>query len=880
MRRSSAQRIGMRLAALMLLASFGPALLAQSEEDLDALFGTSATAQPDGENPPEGDQADPGVPVIRLPEATPRPLPTRAATLEEIVVTAQRREESLQDAPIAISAFNAEQLQIAGIDGLKDIGAKVPALQIEPFPTSNATLRFYIRGIGVIDAQVTQDPAIGVYADGVYIARSTGTAFDVADLERIEILRGPQGTLYGRNTTGGAINLITRRPSRDEIRLDQSLTVASRNTYKARTVVNLPLGEALAMKLALMGATQDGFVENTGPGGDYGDRDSLATRLDLRWWPSDEWIVDYSFDRSEIDFFNYQYQAVLTPESDKGQVEQIKREAQANSIYSHRRLRSLATGMPLEESGTTINGHALTMERDFAGFSLKYIGAYRDLLESFYTDLGGGAGSTAYRLDTNRYDGPAAQALQGAPTELLIPFIRQDQWSHELQWLGEAFDERLQYVVGAFWFREQAREQWQPIGHQFSAAISPTAGQNEALDALIRTAAPRLVAFTEILNETENESAALFGQATWTPRALDSRLHLTLGYRHTEDRRFARKTKFSPTYLELGVGGAGTAVPVASPVDLPPGPLRDALAGNVSLLANERFDGVPGRIRFSDDSISLIAAYDVSEATRAYGKYVEAYKSGGFNTRDPQRDGNSGPAADGNDYGFGFADGFDKELVKSLEIGAKSEWLDRRLRLNAAAFYTAYQDMQINFILAGTVSDTKTTNAGEARMWGIELDGSYVFSADLRLDASYAYLNAKITEVLREVESGTEDVTDQYQFNSAPRHAATLGVDATVLRRDWGDLQLNVSGQFTDRREGGANAGKPVDLPAYALLNLYLGTSPLRIGRDGSLSLGLWMRNVLDEEHEINAIDNVPHADRAVIWGEPRSFGMDLRLAF
>lgn len=867
-RAASASRQGwFAPASFALGALLNPLPGSAQDDELDALFappGERAATQPTAAPQPTA------VPTISLtPAPTPTPRRSAPAALEEIVVTAQRREESLQDTPISIAALGPDELAVGGIDGLADIGASVPSLQIEPFPTSNATLRFYIRGMGIIDAQITQDPAIGVYADGVYIARSTGTAFEVADLERIEVLRGPQGTLYGRNTIGGAINLVTRKPSFEATRFSQDITLGDRNRIKSRSVLNTPLSNTLAVKLALAGSEVDGHVENHGPGGDYGDRRSLSARFDLRWLPADSWTLDYSYDRSEIDFYNYQYQAVLTPESDKGQVELIKREAQANSIYSSARLNALATGMPLEESATQINGHALTLTREFARFDLKYIGAYRDLKESFYTDLGGGAGSTDYRLDTHRYDGPAADSLQGGPTPLVIPYVAQDQWSHELQIVGSSAGGSVDYVAGLFWFTENAVEDWQPTVHQFSAAVNPVA-TTPAVGELVSALGPRLVAFNRIYNEIENRSSAIFGQATWTPQQWGERLHLTLGYRYSRDRRFARKTKEAPSFVEINQNGQGLGLNLGNPLPLPPNPLTDLILDNLSLAGSDSFDAVPGLIAFSDSSFSFVSAFDVGDDSKLYAKYVEAYKSGGFNTRDPHIDGD-------NEYGFGFGDGFDKEKVRSVEIGLKSMWYQRRLRLNASAFYTDYRDMQINFILAGTVSDTKTTNAGKARMWGVETDASLVLSHDLRVSGSYAYLNAAITEV-NDALTG-ENVAAQYQFNSAPEHSFTSTLDWTFAHLQRTRLRLNLAYQYSASREGGANAGAPVDLPAFDLLNAYLGADPIRFG-EWSVGGAVWVRNLLDNAHEISAIDNLPHADRAVLWNEPRSYGVDIRISF
>ena len=143
--------------------------------------------------------------------------------LEEVVVTAQHREESAQSTPISLITFNEEQLEKQRISGIASLSGLVPNLNIDAFPSNNQTLRLFIRGVGLSDTQITQDAAVGVYLNGAYIARSTGLTFDVADLARIEVLRGPQGTLYGRNTTGGAIKLITKDPNLEEIEFEQTL---------------------------------------------------------------------------------------------------------------------------------------------------------------------------------------------------------------------------------------------------------------------------------------------------------------------------------------------------------------------------------------------------------------------------------------------------------------------------------------------------------------------------------------------------------------------------------------------------------------------------------------------------------------------------------
>ncbi|MFA5938028.1 MAG: TonB-dependent receptor [Sinimarinibacterium sp.] len=802
-------------------------------------------------------------------EAEPAPVEVRdgPATLEEIVVTAERRVATVQDTPISIEAFNAETIELRGIKGVHDLSAQVPALTIEPFPTHNATLRIFIRGVGIYDAQLTQDPAVGVYIDGVYIARSVGLALDLADLDRIEVLRGPQGTLYGRNTTGGAINLITKRPDAGAFSMSAQTGGASRENYLAKASFNVPVTDDLAFGLSLLGNRRDGFVENTGPGEDFGDRSELAGRLSARWLPASWLTADYSYDHTDMRYANTLFQSVLLPSTNKGQAELFKPYAVSQTVYSDERLRRLATGAPMEESGTKIDGHALTLTAPLGDFELKYIGAWRELRDEEYADLGGGAGSTTYRLDSNAYDGPAATVANGGPTPLVIPTVTQEQTSHELQFSGKLFDETVDFILGGYAFEESGREDRHRLNHQLSTAISPdqldeASASLPELDPILGSLGIvdlsqidqlRLVSFVDLDWTIDNRATALFGQATWTPpfEWLQDRLHLTAGYRRSSDERAAVKFRQSDTYVEVQANGQGTA----------------------RLLSEaERFDNVRASREFSDDSWSFVAAFEATPAINVYAKSVEAYKSGGFNVRDPNVSGATADPA----YGIGFTDGFAPEYVQSYEAGIKSEWFGRRLRVNADVFRSDYTDMQINFLIPGTISDTKTINAGKALMRGFEIDATALLHADLRLTADYAYLDAEVLEV---IDPAGNNVADLYPFTSAPRHSGVVALDWTLLRRDWGELRAYGSYNYIAERGGNVITEERrglTSIPAYGLWNARLSAGGIHIGPEGTLDIALWGRNLADEKYPLMAIDNLPQADRAVVWGEPRSLGLEL----
>jgi iron complex outermembrane recepter protein len=811
---------------------------------------------------PSDDATIPVAPVRAEAEAVP------AVQLDEMMVTAQKRVESLQATPISIEAFSKDTIEVRGIEGLEDLSGNVPNLTIEPFPTHNATLRLFIRGVGINDAQLTQDAAVGVYLDGVYIARSVGLALDIAELERIEVLRGPQGTLYGRNTTGGAVNLITRRPQPGAFDMSHKLSLGNRGYALGRSMFNLPVGDDLALKLSLLGSRKDGYVDNTGPGPDFGDRDEAALRLDARWLPLDSLTVDYAFEFADMNYVNYMFQATQRPTVNKGQGETFKDYAESQTVYSEERLRALAASAPMETSGTRIKGHTLTLTAPLGEHELKYVGGYRDLRDAEYADLGGGAGSTTYRLDSHAYDGPAADAAHGGPTPLVVPTVTQSQWSHELQLSGRLFGGAVEYVAGLFHFTEEGVEDRHHLNHQVSTALSlnevdelsasfpfelDTVFGPLGIDNLNELDQVRLVNFVDFWWSIDNSAKAAFVQATWTPDWLDERLHLTAGFRHSDDKRAAVKYRTSDNYLEFSANGTGIS---------PPQPIS----------SGEVFNFVPASRRFKDDSWSFVAAFDLSERASVYLKSSEAYKSGGFNVRDPNVSGATSPQ-----YGFGFTEGFAPEYVHAYEAGLKSEWFGRRLRVNASVFDADYTDMQINFLIPGTISDTKVRNAGKARMRGLELETTAALARGLTLLADYAWLDAEVLEA-RNIVTG-ENEAHLYPFTSAPRHSYVAAVDWTFLERGWGALRANLSRHYTAERQGIVIAEERRGLTridAYGLWSARLSAVGLRFGERGSLDLALWGKNLADKVYPLIAIDNVPQANRAVVWGEPRSFGLDL----
>lgn len=398
--------------------------------------------------------------------------------LEEIVVTAQRKSESLQDTPISIVAFSTTTLENKGISGLSDLQTQVPNLQLTPFPNNATSPRVYIRGIGNNSDHHTQDPSVAVYVDGVYMARSQGLATEVADLERIEVLRGPQGSLYGRNATGGAINFITSAPKLGEWGLKQNLTIGNLDHFKSRTLINIPVGETVAAQLSYMRSSRNGVTENLGTGVKrFGDQDRTAYRAALRWQPTDSLDLRYTYDRTEIEdtpahAASVEFYPVQTPRPKQGSP--LVRNLQANDIVSQ--------------------GHSLTAALDVSdNAQLKSITAYRKL-SSF----------------TNQNFLPG---VFGDFAAAELSFDQQhEQFSQELQLVGKAGD-RLDYALGLYYFTEKSD------GFDTSFQLG-----FRQIDRWIGA---------------KNKAYAAYAQATYTPPIAGDRLHLTVGARWSRDERTA-----------------------------------------------------------------------------------------------------------------------------------------------------------------------------------------------------------------------------------------------------------------------------------------------------------------------------------------------------
>ncbi|CAN5392729.1 TonB-dependent receptor [soil metagenome] len=397
--------------------------------------------------------------------------------LQDVVVTAQRRAESQQKTPISVVALTTHQLESKSVFDMSDLPRAVPNLQVGPHPTSSNTARVFIRGIGNSDDQFTQDPSVAVYLDGVYIARTQGLVNELAEIERIEVLRGPQGTLYGRNATGGAINFITKQPVLGEFHARQELTFGNYNQFRSRTTVNVPVTDTLAAQFGYLHSRKDGFISNPGTGSKrYGDQRRDGYRAALRWQPSAAVDVTYAYDRSDTND-TPSYLAVVPVYPAQG-----VRPAAGSA---------LVTG--LHPNDSTSQGHSLIASWDVADHvQLKSISAYRKLSSQFQQKYFTGL------------LGPSPVLTQASNQ-------RQNQFSQEVQLLGNLAD-NLEFVIGGYYFDENGRSL-------------------ELQSSLFAATENRRV-------NIANTAYAAYGQATYRPEAVPG-VYVTGGLRWSKDQRKA-----------------------------------------------------------------------------------------------------------------------------------------------------------------------------------------------------------------------------------------------------------------------------------------------------------------------------------------------------
>jgi iron complex outermembrane receptor protein len=433
-----------------------------------------------------------------------------SSTLQEIVVTAQKREQRLQDVPIAITALSSQDLQTRGVTDFTGIAQSSTSMNFTPYPSSSDELILYMRGQGVADPQqITQDGSVGIYEDGFYISRPQIATFDLADVDRVEVLRGPQGTLYGRNTTGGAVNIISQKPT-GELDFKAQATLGSRENARALAVMNLPKVAGLSAKLTLLASNLDGYVKNPGSGPgyqDFGIERQEAGKVQLRYNEGGAFTADYFFEHYNTNSTPIYYE---NPKLN-GLIPGYNGTGQPNS--------TAYTAIPLPLSKSTSNAQGLTLALQLNdATTLKSLTGYRTLYSNMNQNY------------ANAFTDPATFPFIGALAFITQDIIKSLEFTQELQLVGDIGSD-FNYVLGLYYYREGANHL------ETVDIVLPAIFFNEPSSRLVAANA---------------KSRAVYGQGTYKVPGFDQKLSLTVGARYTKDHRDATRNQ-TVSIVGLGV---------------------------------------------------------------------------------------------------------------------------------------------------------------------------------------------------------------------------------------------------------------------------------------------------------------------------------------
>ncbi|MEO8115308.1 MAG: TonB-dependent receptor, partial [Phenylobacterium sp.] len=724
-----------------------------------------------------------------------------AVQIQEIVVTAQRRAENVQDVPIAISAFTATTLQeraVSSVAGLSNLAPNVTLDAGTPFSGSSSVLSAYIRGIGANDFAFNIDPGVGIYLDGVYLARSVGANQELGDVERIEVLRGPQGTLFGRNTIGGAISIVTHNPGK-EFHFTGDATTGSYRLMQVRGTVDIPLTEALSSSLSFSMKKRDGYMERIAfPGfagftedpitslkaagydgaglGKEGGDDSWSARGKLRWDNGGRLRLTAAADYSDIDqeqianrliattpavfagTYNCAIQGIIATGTECGfgppSFAYIGGRGGLTSIADLATVFGVNVDSNPNNNRLPYDNRFVTSDIDKTyangnNFSKLKNWGLAGTIEFDLTDDIALKSITAYR----EMHWTTGMDLDGSPLNFLHTSfdMNQRQFSQEVQVLGTALDKKLNYVVGGYFFRESGDL------HDYVTFA----------EGLLQVDGP---------NNLATRNYAVFGQIDYRPIPL---VGITVGTRYTNEKKAFEGFQSDANGLTykilnfIGVPPCASIVPtiseacrIAAGFPNPGQPLRYYIAG----IQHKEFDNLSPKV-----GVQLHPNDDLM----AYVSWSKGYKTGGWTTR------LSNPLP--------FAPDFNEEKATTGEVGAKSTLLDGHLQLNAAAFSSEYTGIQLNFQQG--VSPT-IQNAGDARINGFEVEAVIAPMRNFTINASLGHLDAKYTSVdagavvaastgefgqAGVAKGATLPKTPKWKFNISPRYEMALGNGGRVV---------------------------------------------------------------------------------------------------
>lgn len=741
--------------------------------------------------------------------------------IEEVQVTARRKDnaEALQDVPVAVSAFSGDQLEAMFAANVQDITANVPNAQAWEASAFPGYVNFYVRGVGVSGTVVSDDPAVGVFVDGVYMGVSAGIITDSFDMESVEILRGPQGTLFGRNVTGGAALINTRKPT-EEFEGRVRAIVGNEGRAEVAASVSGPLVDGkLLGKVAYFHKELDDYWNNIGGGDDMGEQEQDVIRGALTWLPTDSLSATLALEYGEADndatpLYAYENEGFRTLSALAGA-------ATLNEFLTNLADPSIIQAPVPDDGDDDISGNVgdppstewtsanLTVDFDIGNGVLKSISAYREFEQK---DL------------TNDFDGTSELYFDVDDT-----LIDQDQFSQEFVY-NITLADRYNVTTGAYYFDQsydyQEHRELNPWGPVALAGDTPDyLGGNIPGAVWADLTGPNgpLVGFYDWYTDSTTDHT-VYGIFLQTDIAVTEKWNVTLGGRYSYEEKDVEINQF----LATGCGG--------NPTDS----LKTCAASPDTFKDDEDWDNFTPKVG---------AQYFLNDTTQFYASWSRGFRSGGFNVRQTV---GTGPGP------------YDEETVDAYELGVKSDFADGRVRLNAAVFYNDYDDLQTTVL--GDNGTQSVSNQGGAEMSGVELEGHWLIFDNLLLQANFGYIDTELKDTEDPATEGKEiKFVPEYQGGAALTYDIPLSFGALTFR---GSYSYTDEAPSDDAHEGPFSE-------SYELVD-----ASISLSSESGWRVTAFGRNLLDEV-EGGQITYAPGlATLGTQPAQPLNYGLELSYEF
>jgi len=796
--------------------------------------------------------------------------------LEEIVVTAQRRETSLQTTPVAITAYTGETLAENKLFTVGDLAAAVPAFSL----TAGTPLDVELNIRGVTNTRLdspSADPSVGTFIDGVYQGRTGDLNYDFYDLERVEVIRGPQGVLLGRNVVGGALSVITAKPTFEDSGALQ-LSYGNYSSVLAGGHINGGLSDSVAGRFSFQYRARDGFATDILHNREVEDLDSVQARAQLLFKPdgsawSGRFAMDYN--RDSTNGIN-----VVAVDGGTTNCESTYLRSNCTRPWSNLR-RFLGVTDPRQNVAQSIQyagepriqqfmernaiGAVLDIQFEGSGFTFNALTGYRNGRgEQVYDQTG--AGPEALNWDLSRWAAyrtfvsstiPAGNGSNG-----LFLFAQPvgekadtQQISQELRLTSNKKDSRVDWIAGLYYQKDEIDKVDRFIGENFLGATSPG----------IPNGLSTLSGENRWVNNGENENYAVFAQAGFK---FTDALKLSAGVRYASDDKsgnvrgtvVSTGDRFSPTDPRANVTIESVCRSPAGALVAVPGGTTCLAPNRWTYQAGDSFATAYGE-KWSETTPQATLEWTASEQLFMYATVARGFKGGGFDDTPANIPQAITP--------------FDPETVTNYEIGFKANLLDRRIRLNADVFMMDYKNLQVTQTNAACLCNL-TDNAASADIKGVEAEFEFAATDNLRLTLAGSYVDATYQDFLESaVIPGTTTRLDSSgnRLQRTPETQVSAGVDWTTGTGSMADalrLSLNYSWQG-DMLWATDNIAKE---GSYGLLDARVALSP----KDANWTVSLFGKNVTDELYRVNII--AFFGEEVSQFGAPRTYGLDFNYRF